>query len=149
MGNRKRGEKATEQLNAVLVKAGGRPLQRSAFPKDLEAQVIFLKRRGGEGYMRLAAMARSKGLKAKKPELYAELQKYLWEIAYGKAKQQIGGEVSLPIKVTFELVKTPQELEKPSLIAEPVVKELPGLIEINAESIRVEAPDSPDAVETA
>ena len=90
--------------------------------------------------MRLAAMARSIELKKKKPELYAELQKYLWEIAYGKAKQQIGGEVSLPIKVTFELVKTPQELEDVKLIGEAKVREL------THEDIRIEATDTPDAV---
>lgn len=124
MAGRKRGEKVTEELNEMLTKAGGKPwLKKGTFPKDDAVAIdTFLKKEGGKGYMRLAAWGSSRELKKKKPDLYFALQKFLFEAGY--PKKLIEGELSLPVHVTFELVRTPQELEKPSEIAEGTVVEL-------------------------
>lgn len=122
--NRKRGDKTAEELEGMIKEAGGRPwLKKGKFPKDdLVAIDAFLKKEGGRGYMRLAAWASNRELKKKKPDLYFNLQKFLFEAGY--PKKLIEGEISLPVKVTFELVKTPKELEKPSELAEGTVIEL-------------------------
>ena len=140
--NRKRGDKTAEELEGMIKEAGGRPwLKKGKFPKDdLVAIDTFLKKEGGRGYMRLAAWASNRELKKKKPDLYFNLQKFLFEAGY--PKKLIEGEISLPVKVSFELVKTPQELEKPSLITEGKV------IELSDESFRVEAADTADPVTT-
>ena len=67
--------------------------------------------------MRLAAWASSRELKKKKPDLYFNLQKFLFEAGY--PKKLIEGDVSFPVHVKFELVRTPMELEKPSILVEP------------------------------
>ena len=140
--NRKRGDKTAEELEGMIKEAGGRPwLKKGKFPKDdLVAIDTFLKKEGGRGYMRLAAWASNRELKKKKPDLYFNLQKFLFEAGY--PKKLIEGEISLPVKVSFELVKTPQELEKPSLITEGKV------IELSDESFRVEAADTADTITT-
>ena len=138
MANRKRGDKTAEELEGMIKEAGGRPwLKKGKFPKDdLVAIDTFLKKEGGRGYMRLAAWASNRELKKKKPDLYFNLQKFLFEAGY--PKKLIEGEISLPVKVTFELVRTPQELEKPSLLTEGKITEY--------EDFRVEATDTADSI---
>jgi len=127
--NRKKNEKVKEQLDYVLrqqpQERRGRPFSKTRFPsEDIEAIVDFLKEKGGEGYMRLAAMARDTKLRKNNPRLYADLQQWLYEAGYGKHKTRVESEVNLPVKIVFEVVKTPQEITKPSLIVEGQVKEL-------------------------
>jgi len=140
MGGRKKGEKVTEELEGMLAERGGKPwLRKNVFPKDDLAKIdAFLKKEGGKGYIRLAAWGCSRELKKKKPDLYFAIQKFLFEAGY--PKKLIEGDVVLPIRVMFELVRTPQELEKPSLLIEGKV------IEIKDEDFRVEATDTADAV---
>ena len=144
--NRKKGAKVTEQLEGMLKERGGKPwLKKNVFPKDDIAAIdAFLKREGGKGYVRLAAWGCSRKLKASKPDLYFAIQKFLFEAGY--PKKMIEGEISLPVKVSFELVRTPAELEKPNLLAEGKVIELQeGEFEIH-EGIGTEEADITDAV---
>ena len=122
--NRKKGAKVTEQLEGMLTERGGKPwLKKNVFPKDDIAQIdAFLKKEGGKGYVRLAAWGCSRDLKRKKPELYFAIQKFLYEAGYPKKMFEEG--ITLPVKVSFEIVRTPQELEKPSELAEGKVIEL-------------------------
>lgn len=140
MAGRKKGEKVTEELEGMLAERGGKPwLKKHVFPKDDIAAIdTFLKKEGGKGYVRLAAWGCSRELKKKKPELYFSIQKFLFEAGY--PKKMIEGEISLPVRVTFELVRTPQGLEKPSLLTEGKV------IEIKDEDFRVEATDTANTV---
>ena len=140
MAGRKKGEKVTEELDGMLAERGGKPwLKKHVFPKDDLAKIdAFLKREGGKGYVRLAAWGCSRELKKKKPDLYFAIQKFLFEAGY--PKKMIEGEISLPVRVTFELVKTPAELEKPDLLAEGKI------IEIKDEDFRVEATDTTDTI---
>jgi len=140
MAGRKKGEKVTEELEGMLAERGGKPwLRKNVFPKDDLAKIdAFLKKEGGKGYIRLAAWGCSRELKKKKPDLYFAIQKFLFEAGY--PKKLIEGDVVLPIRVMFELVRTPQELEKPSLLTEGKV------IEIKDEDFRVEATDTANAV---
>ena len=140
MAGRKKGEKVTEELEGMLAERGGKPwLRKNVFPKDDLAKIdAFLKKEGGKGYIRLAAWGCSRELKKKKPDLYFAIQKFLFEAGY--PKKLIEGDVVLPIRVMFELVRTPQELEKPSLLIEGKV------IEIKDEDFRVEATDTANAV---
>lgn len=140
MPGRKKGEKVTEELEGMLAERGGKPwLKKHVFPKDdLAAIDTFLKKEGGKGYVRLAAWGCSRELKKKKPDLYFAIQKFLFEAGY--PKKLIEGDIIPPIRVMFELVRTPQELEKPSLITEGKV------IEIKDEDFRVEATDTANAV---
>jgi len=141
MANRKKGEKVLEQLDEVLTRQirsnhqRGAPLAKTKFPTEAQAIDAFLKREGGKAYMRLAAWARSRELKQKKPDLFYTIQKFLFDAGY--PKKLIEGEISLPVKVSFELVKTPQELESPSLLVEAKVID---------EDVNVEEADFTDAV---
>ena len=146
MTGRKKGEKVTEQLEGMLGERGGKPwLKKNVFPKDDIAAIdAFLKKEGGKGYIRLAAWGCSRELKKKKPDLYFAIQKFLFEAGY--PKKMIEGEISLPVHVTFELVKTPKELEKPSELAEGVVIELKEEDYKVYEGTRTEEADTADAV---
>ena len=143
MPGRKKGEKVTEELERRLAKAGGKPwLKKNVFPKDdLAAIDAFLKKEGGKGYTRLAAWGCSRDLKKKKPDLYFAIQKFLFEAGY--PKKMIEGEISVPVRVIFELVKTPQELEKPNLLAEGTV------IELKEEDFKVYEGTGTEAADTA
>ena len=129
MAGRKKGEKVTEELEGMLTERGGKPwLKKNVFPKDdLAAIDAFLKKEGGKGYVRLAAWACSRELKKKKPELYFNLQKFLYEAGYPKKMFEEG--VTLPVRVSFEIVRTPQELEEPNLLAEGKVIEVEDFYE--------------------
>ena len=142
-GNRKKYEKAKEQIDAVMNKKRvGRPLTRSKFPEYVEAIDKVQKDRAGEAYMRLAAMARDTKLRKSRPSLYVDIQKWLWEVAYPK-KTIFDGETGLPIHVTFEVVGSPKEIEDPKVISEAKVIEIEAP---NYESLRTEKTDITNTV---
>jgi len=148
MAGRKKGEKVTEELEGMLAERGGKPwLKKNVFPKDDLAKIdAFLKKEGGKGYIRLAAWGCSRELKKKKPDLYFAIQKFLFEAGY--PKKMIEGEISLPVHVIFELVRTPAELKKPSEIAEGTVIELKEEDYKVYEGTGTEASDTADTVAT-
>ena len=133
MPNRPKHEKLMEDLGESLKEKGGKPwLKKTKFPKkdDVEAIDTFKKVQAGKAYVRLAALAGKREVLKKNPGLYIDLQRFLWETAYGKPKQQAEGEISLPIRDSFELIKRPGEYEEPQLLAEAkVIDESSGVKE--------------------
>lgn len=107
-----------ERLGELLKEVGGRGFKKGKFPKEAEAINRFKEEQAGRGYMRLAAFAQQRELRKRKPELYVALQQWLWEAHFGKAKAAIEGKLDIPVRISFEVVKNPVEIEASKLITE-------------------------------
>ena len=119
----------------------GRPFKATTFPdaKNDEAVAEYKHASAIEGYERVRRMAQDSKLRKSKPHVYADINRWLWEVSEGKPTVKTSSEVKLPVHVTFELVKTPQKQRKPAEIIEAEVKELPVSTDlINYESIGTE-----------